>query len=135
MSTPPRLRDDEDDVVDLEATTDETPRSPPPTMRSAPPPAAPLACSVCGCTEERACEGGCAWVRVRLVERGVVLETVDGGDFYGAPLCNKCLGPIFAASPKMLEVLLLLVANGVPADERCQRPFELAREILAWVKS
>lgn len=34
-------------------------------------------CRVCGCTEDRACEGGCWWVKV---ERG------------SRPLCSACSG-------------------------------------------
>jgi hypothetical protein len=53
------------------------------------------ACRVCGCTESRACEGGCWWAEVAKGE---------------APLCSACVG----SADDMVEVLIRIKAmNGL----------------------
>lgn len=38
------------------------------------------ACRVCGCTDDRACEGGCWWVEADLCSACVGKEATDGGE-------------------------------------------------------
>jgi hypothetical protein len=53
-----------------------------------------MRCIACGCTEERACPGGCSWVQVQppkcsacFDEDGEALEASEENGLYGAERC------------------------------------------------
>lgn len=50
-------------------------------------------CRVCGCTDDRACDGGCAWIRV---EAG------------SPPLCSACAGTADDAREAFRRILRLM---------------------------
>lgn len=65
------------------------------------------ACVVCGCTEERACDGGCSWVMSR------------------PPLCSACVafGQRIATTIKRWPqtALAFVLSSGEPRPARLKR--------------
>ena len=68
------------------------------------------ACRVCGCTYDRACDGGCWWAKV------------EGGS---APLCSACSG----TADDMTEVLIR-IKSVIGDDRKSERP-----RITSWIRA
>lgn len=75
-----------------------------------------LACIGCGCTDDRACEGGCSWVQ------------------FDPPLCSACAA-ICGDIESMREDQHAAPAGGMFGVQRCPAALTPAPHALLWLDS